>query len=363
MTRTKAYPGLDRPPPSHISEIIRDDHPRDPDYPMFEELAGEDLLILDDLRSHREEIERARKEDEDKSRLLLAGMLRKEETFSRRELVDFARDMGIEVVADDQGTGTARTRKIKELEKAKEQRDAVERACHIESEVKRPSRKSSKKPRSSGPRWDPSYDNLELDEDQDTSRQELVIEHDEPKRKQTRTSKVLPLNKTDAATSVTRPMTRSSRKGEDEANSVPLAIVPEACADREIKLLPKRASLVPIGNSTKVYGRIQLTPQRKRFLESVAEKPVFYHPDGKVRNLKAHERKSLLQEDEWTASVTPFSFECEACGSERALDSRSALGYDFSLWIKHRKTCRPMYAAWLKKNRERDDTFDSTIET
>ncbi|KAK0472668.1 hypothetical protein IW261DRAFT_1661338 [Armillaria novae-zelandiae] len=217
MTRTKAYPGLDRPPPSHVSEIIRDDYARDPEYPMFEELAGEDLLILDDLRSHREVVERLRKEDEDKSRLLLAGMLRKEETFSRRELVDFARRLGIEVVTtDDQGTGTARTRKLKELEKAKEQRDAMERECHIE-EVKKPSRKSSKKPRSSGPRWDLSFNHSEPEEDEETSCRELAIEYDEPKRKMTRTSsKVSPLNKTDAATSVARPLTRSSRQGEDK---------------------------------------------------------------------------------------------------------------------------------------------------
>ncbi|KAK0227523.1 hypothetical protein IW262DRAFT_1454663 [Armillaria fumosa] len=359
MTRTKAYPGLDRPAPSHISEIIRDDHPRDPEYPMFEELAGEDLLIVDDLRSHREGVERLRKEDEDKSRLLLAGMLRKEETFSRRELVDFARKLEIEVVADDEGGGTARTRKLKELEKAKEQRDAVERACHLESEVKRPSRKSSKKPRSSGPRGDPSYDNLELDEDQDTSRQELAIE----RRKETRTSKVLPLNKTDAATFVTRPLTRSSRKGEDNTKPVRLAIV-SARVDREIKPLPKRAKLVPIDNSPRVGSRIQLTPPRKRFLESLAERPIFYHPNGKVRkNLKAHERKLFLEEDEWTASVTPFSVKCKACGFNSGLDLRSSPGYDTSLWIRHRTRCRPMYAAWLKKNGERNDAFESTIET
>ncbi len=119
MTRTKAYPGLVRPPPSHISEIIRDDHPHDPEYPTLEELSGEDLLILDDLRSHREKVERLRKEDEDQSRLLLAGMLRKEETSSRLELLDFARGLGIEVVADNEGTGTTRTRKLKELEKEK----------------------------------------------------------------------------------------------------------------------------------------------------------------------------------------------------------------------------------------------------
>ncbi len=119
MTRTKAYPGLDRPPPSHISEIIRDDHPHDPEYPTLEELSEEDLLILDDLRSHHEEVERLRKEDEDQSRLLLAGMLRKEETSSRLELLDFARGLGIEVVADNEGTGTMRTRKLKELEKEK----------------------------------------------------------------------------------------------------------------------------------------------------------------------------------------------------------------------------------------------------
>ncbi|KAK0229379.1 hypothetical protein EDD85DRAFT_852934 [Armillaria nabsnona] len=175
MTRTKAYPGLDRPPPSHISEIIRDDHPRDQEYPTLEELSGEDLLILDDLRSHREEVERLRKENEDQSRLLLAGMLRKEETFSRRELLDFARGLGIEVVADDEGTGTTRTRKLKELEKEKEQREAVERECDIE-EAKR-SRRTNKKPTSSGPRWDTSRDNSELDdEEHETLRQELAIE-------------------------------------------------------------------------------------------------------------------------------------------------------------------------------------------
>ncbi|KAK0229388.1 hypothetical protein EDD85DRAFT_145298 [Armillaria nabsnona] len=174
MTRTKAYPGLDRPPPSHISEIIRDDHPCDPEYPTLE-LSGEDLLILDDLRSHREEIERLRKEDEDKSRLLLAGMLRKEETFSRRELRDFARGLGIEVVADDEGTGTTRTRKLKELENEKEQREAVERERDIE-EARR-SRKTNKKPRYSGPRWDTSRDDSELDdEEHETLRQELAIE-------------------------------------------------------------------------------------------------------------------------------------------------------------------------------------------
>ncbi|KAK0197612.1 hypothetical protein F5146DRAFT_1116730 [Armillaria mellea] len=143
MTRTKAYPGLERPPPSHISEIIRDDHPYDPEYPMFVELAGEDLLILEDLRRHREEVERLRKADEDERRLLLARMLRKEETFSRRELVDFARGLGIEVVAHNEGSGTARTRKLKEQEKEKEQRDAVERECRIE-EAKRPSRTTRK---------------------------------------------------------------------------------------------------------------------------------------------------------------------------------------------------------------------------
>ncbi len=119
MTRTKLYPGLDRPPLSHISEIIREDHPRDQEYPTLQELSGEDLLILDDLRSYREEVERLRKEDKGQSRLLLAGMLRKEETFTCLELLDFTRGLGIEVVANDEGTGTARTHKLKELEKEK----------------------------------------------------------------------------------------------------------------------------------------------------------------------------------------------------------------------------------------------------
>ncbi|PBK58997.1 hypothetical protein ARMSODRAFT_1027802 [Armillaria solidipes] len=360
MTRTKAYPGLNHPPPSHIWEIIRDDHPRDPEYPMFEELSGEDLLILDDLRSHREEVERLRKEDEDKSRLILAGMLRKEETFSRRELVDFARGLGIEVVADDEGTGTARTRKLKGLEKEKEQREAVERDRDIE-EAKRPSRKTSKKHMSSGPRWDTSRDDSELDEEHETLRQELPIESEWPKQKKTRTSKVLPLNKTDSATSAAKPLTRSSKKGNDKTKSVKPAVVPKAHADRKIKPLPKRAKLVPIDNSPAIDTDIELTPQRRRFLESLAKRPVFYHPNGKARNLKAHERMSFLQEDEWTASVTPLSVECKACGFNTTLDSRSPKGYDTCLWMRHRTRCQAMYAAWLKRNGERDETFDSRI--
>ncbi len=125
--------------------------------------------------------------------------------------------------------------------------------------------------------------------------------------------------------------------------------------------LPKRARLVPIDNSPEIDTDIELTPQRKRFLESLAKKPVFYHPNGKTRNLKAHERKSFLQEDEWTASVTLMSVECKACGFNKALDSRSSKGYDTTLWMKHRTRCQAIYAAWLKRNGERDDTFDSKI--
>ncbi|KAG7439325.1 uncharacterized protein BT62DRAFT_924774 [Guyanagaster necrorhizus] len=72
--------------------------------------------MLDRFRRHREELERLHEEEEDQQRRIVAGMLKKDEIFSRRELVDFAKGLGIDVDTDADGGGTARTRKIKERE-------------------------------------------------------------------------------------------------------------------------------------------------------------------------------------------------------------------------------------------------------
>ncbi|KAK0209964.1 hypothetical protein DFS33DRAFT_1270073 [Desarmillaria ectypa] len=348
MARTKVYPGLNRPLPSHISEIIRNDHSCDPEYPTLEELSGNDLLMLDGLRRHCEERETLDKEEDNKRRWLFAGMLRKEEKFSHRELVDFARGLGIEVDADaDAGdSGTARTKKMREKEREREQREAVERE-YSNKEPKMLSRKVNGQARSSGPRWLTSREEFTCEEEEHKPwEQEENIEIRKPLQKQARKSKVLPPTKMIAENSVTETfLTRSSTKEKEKKDVV---IVNKSGSSRKIMPLPKRPRLVPIDNNSKTEaGRVRsidLTPQRKQFLDSLAKKPISYHPDGKERNLKSYERMKFLQEDEWAASVAAFSVECKACGCFTSLDPRSPKGYDPSLWMRHRTRCQEIFA-------------------
>ncbi|KAG7439084.1 uncharacterized protein BT62DRAFT_938533 [Guyanagaster necrorhizus] len=100
------------------------------------------------------------------------------------------------------------------------------------------------------------------------------------------------------------------------------------------------------------------TPKRMRYLYSLSKKPIFYHLDGKGPKLKPYKRMLFPQEDEWAASVAPFSVECKAFGASTALGpSQPPKGYDRNLWMRHITRCLQMYVAWLKRNGEGDGNF------
>jgi hypothetical protein len=56
--------------------------------------------------------------------------------------------------------------------------------------------------------------------------------------------------------------------------------------------------------------------------------------------MNEHERKTILEEDEWATNVMPASVECVACRRTISLDKRSR--YYPGLWFKHRKKCTPL---------------------
>ncbi|KAK0209962.1 hypothetical protein DFS33DRAFT_1401465 [Desarmillaria ectypa] len=157
-------------------------------------------------------------------------MLRKEEKFSHRELVDFARGLGIEVDADaDAGdSGTARTKKMREKEREREQREAVERE-YSNKEPKMLSRKVNGQARSSGPRWLTSREEFTCEEEEHKPwEQEENIELNKKATAETSTEiKVFPPTKMITENSVTETfLTRSS------TNEKGVAVVGKAAYSR-----------------------------------------------------------------------------------------------------------------------------------